>query len=80
MDRALKCAAAGLVGALLIVYVAAKVHFFTRFTGDFSAYIAEHWPFWAGMAALGALLWAVGTVAQRRARGAAPEKGSPTKR
>ena len=38
-----------LTGGLL--YVAAKVHFFIRYgSGDF---VSEHWPFWAGMAAVG---------------------------
>jgi len=70
MDRALKVVAAGLGLAFLVVYLAAKVHFFERFAGDFDTYFAEHWPFWAGMALIGALLWPIGSAIDRRARAA----------
>jgi hypothetical protein len=74
MDRALKFAAIGLLGAFGVVYVAAKIHFFTRFDGDFGAYFAGHWPYWAGMAMIGILLFALGTLAERLARSAASER------
>jgi ribosome modulation factor len=39
------------------LYVAAKVHFFRRYFSLSTAdYIAEHWPFWAGMLVLGVLI------------------------
>ncbi|MGB9120156.1 MAG: hypothetical protein WCE73_06040 [Candidatus Angelobacter sp.] len=37
-----------------LLYVAAKAHFFLRYgSGDF---VSEHWPLWAGMAAVGIVL------------------------
>lgn len=80
MDRTLRITAGGLVVAMLVVYAAAKVHFFTRFDGDFGTYAAEHWPYTAGLVALGALLWTIGRVAARRARRRASENGDPTTR
>ncbi len=37
-----------------LLYIAAKIHFFSRYgSGNF---VSEHWPFWAGMAAVGIIL------------------------
>jgi hypothetical protein len=34
-----------------LTYLAAKIHFFTRYAAhNYAAYLAEHWPFWAAMA------------------------------
>ena len=41
-----------LIGGLL--YVTAKVHFFLRYGSD--DFVSEHWPFWAGMVAVGIVL------------------------
>jgi hypothetical protein len=54
---------------LAAMYVAAKVHFFTRFYAlPLEAYWAEHWPLTAALAVAAGLLWLVGYVAERRAR------------
>jgi len=39
-----------------LLYIGAKIHFFTRygFLGP-GSYVEEHWPFWAGMATVGAV-------------------------
>jgi hypothetical protein len=74
MDRALKFAAIGLFGALVVVYLGAKIHFFARFGGAFGAYFAAHRPYWAGMAIIGLLLFAVGSLSQRHTRGGASER------
>jgi hypothetical protein len=34
-----------------LLYVAAKIHFFVRYGSD--NFVSEHWPFWAGMVAIG---------------------------
>jgi hypothetical protein len=42
--------------ALGLIFLAAKIHFFTRY-GLISngAYLEEHWPFWAAMAFVAAI-------------------------
>jgi hypothetical protein len=44
-----------------LLYIAAKIHFFTRYqavsTGE---YLEQHWRFWAGMALVSGLLWLIG--------------------
>ena len=50
---------AGVVLAIVgfALYLAAKVHFLTRYASLSAAdYLAEHWPFWAGMAVVGVLM------------------------
>ena len=76
MDRLLKLAAVALIVAMLLVYVAAKMHFFTRYTGDLEGYLGEHWPYWAAMCVVAALLWLIGVAIQRRVRSGASERGS----
>jgi hypothetical protein len=40
-----------------LVYVAAKIHFFTRYQAhDSMTYVAGHWPFWAAIAIIGAAM------------------------
>ena len=34
-----------------LLYLSAKVHFFLRYGSD--DFVSEHWPFWAGMVAVG---------------------------
>jgi len=34
-----------------LLYIAAKIHFFVRYGSD--NFVSEHWPFWAGMVAVG---------------------------
>ncbi len=46
-----------LVLVLVGTYVAAKVHFFRRFgVVGLAGYIAEHWPYWAALGAIAALI------------------------
>jgi hypothetical protein len=45
----------------VLLYLAAKVHFYTRFggyleAGNLKGYILEHWPFWAAMGVIAVLL------------------------
>jgi len=49
-----------------LLYVGAKIHFFTRFglLGP-SAYLEEHWSFWAGFAIIGALAYCLGWMKKR---------------
>jgi hypothetical protein len=80
VERVLKVTAALLLVALVAIYVAAKIHFFTRFgRTDLDGYIAEHWPYSAGLTALAALLWVIARLS-RSVGGRTPEKGSPTTR
>ena len=49
-----------LLGLLLAVYIAAKVHFFTRYDPNRQwHYIHAHWIYWALIAALGLLIWLI---------------------
>lgn len=52
MDRWFRRAEITLLVMLGFVYLAAKIHFFTRYQDDSSRYVAEHWPFWAAMAVI----------------------------
>jgi hypothetical protein len=62
------------VGIFLLVvfgllYVGAKIHFFTRyFLLGPGAYVEEHWPFWAGMAVVGAVATCLGWIRNRLKR------------
>ena len=49
-----------------LLYIGAKIHFFTRYwlLGP-GAYVEEHWPFWAGMAIVGALACCLGWIRNR---------------
>ena len=58
----------GVVMATAGLYVAAKVHFFRRFSGDAGAYWAEHWPYTAGLLAGVMLLCGVAWLTRRMAR------------
>jgi hypothetical protein len=50
------------------LWLGAKIHFFTRMGAtSLEGYLREHWPFWAGMAIVGVLLFAVGTIERRGA-------------
>ena len=62
------------VGIVLLVifgllYVGAKIHFFTRYgvvsPGDYGE---EHWPFWAGMAIISGAVACLGWMIKRRDR------------
>jgi hypothetical protein len=80
MERVLRVASAALFVSLGVLYVAAKIHFFTRFgTTDLDGYLSEHWPYSAGLAAIAALAWVLASL-RARIGGQAPEKGSPTTR
>lgn len=80
MERVLRVATAVLLVAFGVLYIAAKVHFFTRFGAtDLDGYIAEHWPYSAGLTAIAALVWVIAWLS-RRIGDNAPEKGSPTMR
>ena len=46
-----------LVGLLVGTYVAAKVHFFSRFgVVGLADYVVEHWPYWATLAGVAGLI------------------------
>jgi hypothetical protein len=79
MAKASKVAVVGLLVAFALLYIGAKVHFFTRFRGDCVAYAAEHWPFWAGMIVIAWLLRAVGVAAEKRGRRGSSVKSDPAK-
>lgn len=54
---------------LALLWVGAKVHFYTRFGAtNIDGYLQEHWPFWAAMASVACLLWLVEAIEQRRRR------------
>jgi hypothetical protein len=66
-----KWASAVLVILSVATYVAAKVHFFTRFFRvPLDEHWAEHWPFTAGLVIMAALIWLVGYAADRQGEGA----------
>jgi TRAP-type C4-dicarboxylate transport system permease small subunit len=49
-----------------LLYIAAKIHFFTRYSKLGPAgYLEEHWVFWAAMALVGAILACVRWVKRR---------------
>jgi hypothetical protein len=49
-----------------LLYVGAKIHFFTRyFLLGSGSYVEQHWPFWAGMAIVGAASACLGWIAKR---------------
>jgi hypothetical protein len=51
---------ATLCGAFLAVYIAAKIHFFTRYDPlRVGAYIHEHRIYWGAMAGIAFLIWLV---------------------
>jgi hypothetical protein len=75
LETVLKGVAVCVVLGIVAVYVAAKVHFFRRFTGDFGAYWAEHWPYTAGLAAGVAILWGVAGLARRMGVGDSAGEG-----
>ena len=51
-----KTAAVALLLTTVLVYLAAKVHFFTRFNASHvDLYVSEHWPLWATMDLLAVL-------------------------
>jgi hypothetical protein len=58
-----------LLVAFAMLYIAAKIHFFTRYAvlgpGE---YLEEHWPFWAGFALLGGVGAVVEWICERRER------------
>ncbi len=61
-------AAVVFVALLVLDWVGAKVHFYTRFWGYMEAdnlkgYLAEHWPFWAAAAFIGLALILLGLIA-----------------
>ncbi len=49
-----------------LLYVGAKIHFFTRYgalgTGE---YVEEHWPLWAGMATISGAGACLGWIRKR---------------
>jgi hypothetical protein len=49
-----------------LLYVGAKIHFFTHYwpLGP-GAYVEEHWPFWAGMAIVGAVAYCLRWIRNR---------------
>jgi hypothetical protein len=52
-----------------LVYIGAKIHFFTRYgvLGP-SEFVEEHWPFWAGMAIIGGAGACFGWIRKRLER------------
>jgi hypothetical protein len=51
---------AGLWGLFVVLYIAAKIHFFTRYDPlGVGAYLREHSIYWAAMAATAFLIWVV---------------------
>ena len=78
MERAFRVSTAVLLFVFGVLYIAAKIHFFTRFGAtDLHGYIAEHWPYSAGLAAIAALVWVISRLSGRNGEDT-PEKGSPT--
>jgi hypothetical protein len=49
-----------------LLYVGAKIHFFTRYwpLGP-GAYVEEHWIFWAGMAIVAAVIYCLEWIRNR---------------
>jgi hypothetical protein len=63
----LKLATGVLVSVFVVVYVAAKIHFFTRFdAANLNAYWAEHWPYTAALALVCVMLWGIVALTRRR--------------
>lgn len=47
-------------GLFVVLYIAAKVHFFTRYDPlGLGAYLREHSIYWAAMAATAFLIWVI---------------------
>jgi len=72
MDRRFRTIEVVLLVMLGLTYLAAKIHFFTRYAAhDYAAYLAEHWPYWAAMAMIVAamgILECVGRVLHSKAK------------
>jgi|WetSurMetagenome_2_1015567.scaffolds.fasta_scaffold947141_1 hypothetical protein len=50
-----------------LVWVGAKIHFLARLGArNVDGYLAEHWPFWAVMVTIGALLIVLGIIEPSR--------------
>ncbi len=46
-----------------VIYIGAKVHFFTRYRQlSTGAYLEEHSAFWAGIAIIALLFWTLGQI------------------
>ena len=67
MGKRLEKINVSLLVIFVLLYVGAKIHFFSRFgepgIGD---YLEEHWYFWAGMAVVAGAGALLGFVARRR--------------
>jgi hypothetical protein len=56
MDRWLERVIVFLLIIFGLLYIAAKIHFFTRFAAiGPGRYLEEHWPFWAGFVIIGGI-------------------------
>lgn len=75
LETVLKVVAVSIVLGTVGLYLAAKVHFFRRFTGDFGAYWTEHWPYTAGLVAGAAMLWGVAGLARQMSVGGSAGEG-----
>jgi FtsH-binding integral membrane protein len=65
----LRTTAAVLWVLLLIVYLAAKFNFFTRYgTMGVSGYVQQHSPYWLGMAAIAFVIWIMQKVSPEEPR------------
>jgi FtsH-binding integral membrane protein len=52
---------------LVALWIAAKIHFFTRFgSTGVDEYVHEHWPFWVGMGVVVLLLVLVEAIERRQ--------------
>jgi hypothetical protein len=66
VNRLMKLATGVLVSLLVVTYVAAKIHFFTKFDAKLHSYWAEHWPYTAALALISVMLWGIVALTPRR--------------
>jgi len=58
MSGVIRIVSAALCGLLVLVYIAAKVDFFTQYSPlGTRSYLREHSIYWVGMAAIMFLIW-----------------------
>jgi hypothetical protein len=69
MDKWLERASVFLLVIFGLLYIAAKIHFFTRYAvlGP-GKYVDEHWPLWAGFAIIGGIWVCFDWIRKRRGR------------
>ena len=58
-----------LLALLLVLYLSAKIHFFSRFDPyNLRGYVVEHSAFWISMAVIAVVIWLIAYFGEKQAR------------